>query len=511
MNAPLRLHRFPGGLPLAGHKEPATRSPSRACPLPPTLFLPLCQHAGRAAVPVVAAGTRVVRGQRIARAEGSGAHLHAPATGVVRAIEDHPVPHASGLPGPCVVIDVDAHDAAQDLLPPLPDWAARAADELRARIEDAGIVGLGGAAFPTAGKLGRKVELLVLNGAECEPWIACDEMLLRERAAAVLDGGRIIARIVGAKRVLLAIEDRMRGALAAAREALGEATDIELAVVPTIYPEGGERQLVRVITGAEVPSGGLPADLGVLVHNVGTAAAVADAVLRGLPLVERYVSVTGRGVQQPGTFRVPLGTPIEWLVAQAGGYAPDAERLVLGGPMMGIALPTDAVPVAKACNCVLVLTAGELRDPAPELPCIRCGECVRVCPARLLPQQLHWYLRAGDFEEVAAHALPDCIECGLCAHVCPSHIPLVDWFRWGKTELRVRTDERRRAQASRERFEARKARLEREDAERAARLAARRTAPAAAASAGHDDPIAAALARAEAKKRAAAAGDPGAP
>lgn len=504
MNAPLRLHRFPGGLPLPGHKEPATREPSRACPLPPTLVLPLGQHAGSAAVPAVAAGARVARGQRIARAEGRGAHLHAPAAGIVRAIEDHPVPHASGLPGPCIVIDVDPSDASEDLLPPLHDWTTREPAQLRARIEDAGIVGLGGAAFPTAEKLGCAVELLVLNGAECEPWIACDEMLLRERARAVLDGGRIIARIVGASRVLLAIEDRMRGALAAATAALGEASDIELAAVPTIYPEGGERQLVRVLTGAEVPSGGLPADLGVLVHNVGTAAAVADAVLRGLPLLERYVSVTGRGVREPATFRVPLGTPIEWLVAQAGGYAPDAERLVLGGPMMGIALPTDAVPVAKSSNCVLVLAAGELRDPAAELPCIRCGECVRVCPARLLPQQLHWHLRAGDFEEVEAHALADCIECGLCAHVCPSHIPLVDWYRWGKTELRLRADERRRAEASRGRFEARKARLEREEAERAARLAARRAATAAS-NAGHEDPVAAALARAAAKKRAAGA------
>lgn len=507
MNTPLRLHRFPGGLPLTGHKAHATREPSRACPLPPVLILPLGQHAGHAAVPNVAVSARVARGQRIARAEGRGAHLHAPAAGVVRAIEDHPVPHASGLPGPCIVLDVDPADTATDLLPPLPDWALREPAELRARIEDAGIVGLGGAAFPTADKLGRPVELLVLNGAECEPWIACDEMLLRERVAAVLEGGRILARIVRARRVLLAIEDRMHGALAAAREALGDAGGIEIAMVPTIYPAGGERQLIHVLTGAEVPSGGLPADLGVLVHNVGTAAAVADAVLRGLPLVERYVSVTGRGVVAPATLRVLLGTPVEWLIAQAGGYAPGAERLVLGGPMMGIALPTDAVPVAKSCNCVLVLTAGELRDPAAELPCIRCGECVRVCPARLLPQQLHWYLRAGDFEQVEAHALADCIECGLCAHVCASHIPLVAWYRWGKTELRVRAEERGRAEAARTRFEARRARLEREQTERAARLAARR-ASATAADAGPDDPIAAALARAEAKRHAAPPEDP---
>jgi electron transport complex protein RnfC len=504
MSAALVLHRFGGGLPLAGHKAPASRAPTRACPPPPEAVLPLLQHAGEPAVPLVTVGQRVLRGQRIAQARGRGAHLHAPDAGEVLAIEDRPVAQDGGRVAPCIVIARDGSDEAQ-WLPALPDWRRLDPALLRARIEDAGLVGLGGGAFPTAEKLARRVELLILNGAECEPWIACDEMLLRERAAEVLEGGRILQRACGAQRVLLAVEDRMVQALAALREALGADTDagadaaIELLVVPTVYPAGGERQLIRVLTGLEVPSGGLPADLGVLCHNVGTAAAAARAVLHGEPLLERFVSVTGHGVVEPGTWRVRIGTPVEWLIAQAGGYRDDAARLVVGGPMMGRATATDAVPVTKGSHCVLVLTGAELRDPAPELPCIRCGECAVVCPAFLLPQQLHWHLRAGDWEGVEAHALFDCIECGLCAQVCPSHIPLVEGYRWGKTELRLRADERIRADIARGRFEARQLRLEREASEREARLAARRAAPAAA----DDDPVAAALARAEARRRAA--------
>jgi electron transport complex protein RnfC len=501
MTAAVVLHAFHGGLPLAGHKSPATRVPTRACPPPAKYVLPLLQHAGEPALPTVAVGARVRRGQRIATAQGRGAHLHAPDAGHVVAIEPRPAAHAGGDPAPCIVIARDGSEALE-ALPPLPDWRMLDATTLRARIADAGLVGLGGGSFPTAEKLARPVELLVLNGAECEPWIACDEMLLRERAAEVLEGGRILQRACGAGRLLLALENRMHEAFAAVREALGARDDIELVAVPTVYPAGGERQLIRVLTGTEVPSGGLPADIGVLCHNVGTAAAAARAVLHGEPLVERFVSVTGNGLVAPGTWRVRIGTPIEWLVAQAGGYRDDAARLVVGGPMMGRAQATDAVAVTKGSHCVLVLAAAEVRDPAPELPCIRCGECAAACPAQLLPQQLHWHLRAGDWDAVAAHALADCIECGLCAHVCPSHIPLVEWYRWGKSELRLRADQRARAGLARERFEARQARLDRESREREDRLAARR----AAAAAADADPIAAALARAEARRRATAQG-----
>lgn len=493
----MRLHRFHGGLRLAGHKAESTAAPIRHCPLPAELVLPLAQHAGEAALACVVVGQRVRRGERIGEAQGErSAHVHAPASGAVRAIERRPLPHPSGLAGDCIVLVPDG--GADDLrLDPMPDWQRIEPETLRERIRAAGIVGLGGAAFPTAEKLGAARHTLILNGAECEPWIACDDALLRERADEVVLGGRVLRRAVGAERVLLAVEDNMPGARAAASAAIVAhgADEIELVTVPTLYPEGGERQLIRVLTGLEVPSGGMPRDIGVIVQNVGTAAACWRAVDAGEPLLSRIVSVTGPGVNAPGSFEVALGTPIAHLIAQAGGYTNAAERLVLGGPMMGLALPHDDFPIVKASNCVLVLSAAQVQESAPELPCIRCGECSRVCPAQLMPQQLHWYIRAADFNRVRDHGLFDCIECGCCDLVCPSHIPLVQHYRWAKTELRQRDRAAQEADAARLRFEMRQARLTRDESEQAEQQAARQH------SAASADAVQAALARARARKR----------
>jgi electron transport complex protein RnfC len=496
----MRLHRFHGGLRLDGHKAASTGSSIRACPLPSELVLPLLQHAGEAAQPCVGPGDRVRRGQRIADAQGErGADLHAPCAGHVHAIENRTLPFGADVDGPCVVLVPDPQDAGAALLPPL-DWREASPASLRERIRDAGIVGLGGAAFPTAEKLEHARELLILNGAECEPWIACDDALLRERAAEVVQGGRVLRRAVGATRVLLAIEDRMPEALAAAAQAIAMhgAGEIELAAVPTVYPVGGERQLIRVLTGIEVPSAGLPRDVGVIVQNVGTAAAAWRAVDAGEALVSRIVTVTGPGVVAPGNFEVAFGTPVSHLVAQAGGYTRDAARLLVGGPMMGIALPHDAVPIVKGSNCVLVLDAAQLRDPAPELPCIRCGDCASACPARLQPQQLLWHLRAGRLDRAVDAGLYDCIECGCCDLACPSHIPLVAQYRNAKSEHRARSHEATAAEAARLRFEARTARLAREAAEREAQPAER------ARNAASVDAVQAALARARARKSGAA-------
>lgn len=500
----MRPLRFHGGLRLAGHKAESSAGGLRPCPPPARLRVPLLQHAGRAAEACVAVGERVQRGQRIGRAEGEySADVHAPCAGRIQAIESGESP---AFPGQRVVeVWIDVKGDGITSLPPL-DWTLATPEALRERIREAGIVGLGGAGFPTAEKLSACRERLVLNGAECEPWIACDDALLRAHADEVVLGGRLLARATGAARVQLAVEDSMTAALEACRAALAEhgAGEVELAVVPTVYPEGGERQLIQALTGREVPRGGLPRDLGVIVQNVATARAAWRAVTRGETLTERIVTVTGHGVVDPGNYVVPLGTTVSHLVGQAGGYTPDAARLLLGGPMMGLALPHDDVPIGKTHNCVLVQTAAEVAAEMsePEMPCIRCGDCAPVCPARLLPQQLLWQVRAERPERAADQGLFDCIECGCCDLACPSHIPLTAHFRHAKGEQRARAAETARALAARERHESRQQRLEREAAERAERDAARRR------SAASPDAVAAALERARAKR--AAADEPGA-
>ncbi|MDC8015555.1 electron transport complex subunit RsxC [Tahibacter soli] len=510
----MALSRFHGGLRLPPQK-PAAAAAVVPCPLPPELVLPLAQHAGLAAEPCVVPGQVVLRGDTVARAAaGLSAPVHASSSGVVRAIESRPL---AGGDGPCIVIEPDGRDT-WNRLPPLA-WRDAEPAALRERVREAGIVGLGGAAFPSPAKLAASVATLIVNGAECEPHIACDEGLMRERAGDVLHGAALLARIVGAGRVVVAIEERMLEARAALATALRESglEPIEIVPVPTIYPEGGERQLIRVLTGREVPAGGLPRDIGVLCHNVATAYAAWRAVAHGEALTSRIVSVTGAGVRAPRNVETRLGTPIGFLVGAAGGYTGDAARLVVGGPMMGAALPHDAVPIVKGANAVLVLGADDIRAQAPELPCIRCGECSRVCPAQLMPQELYAAIRAGDDTEVRALSLDACIECGCCAYVCPSQIPLVDAYRQAKRAFAEQRADRARADHARERFHARTARLEREAAERVERVAARRealaqeqAAKAAAEAAPEPEPpktmgksdVLAAIARAKAKKAA---------
>lgn len=468
-----------GGLRLETHKQRSTSRPLRAATIPELLVVPVDQHVGAPAKPIVAVGASVDRGEPIAKPDGDiSAWLHAPVSGRIRAIEQRPSPlHPQG--SLCIVVE---NDGAQRNHVANAGFDASNADPqvIRDRIAAGGIVGLGGAIFPTAAKLLRahdKNAHLIVNGAECEPWISCDDTLMRERADDVVAGASILCRALQAERCTLAVEDDMKAAANALREAVQRAGGgIEVAEVASVYPAGGERQLITALTGLEVPSGGLPQDVGVVCQNVGTAAAVARWIRDGEPLISRIVTVTGGAIREPANLEALIGTPFSALIADCGGFASPPVKLMMGGPMMGIALPDDAQMVVKATNCVLAAVAADLRPPGPEMPCIRCGACSEVCPAILLPQELHRFALANEVVELDRYGVLDCIECGCCDYVCPSQIPLVERFRLAKPAVLNYRATRTMAHEAKAHFEAREERLARIEAERRAKLAEKRKA-----------------------------------
>lgn len=513
------LYRFHGGLHLPENKSQSLKLPLAQVALPKQLIIPLQQHIGESAEPLVKVGDHVRKGDMLAKPQGYvSAPVHASSSGTVVAIEARPIPHPSGLSADCVVIETDGKETWGNQLEPIPDYAQADPSLVRERIRNAGIVGMGGAAFPASVKLtpgkDNPIHTLIINGAECEPYITCDDLLMQTQAEKILQGVDIIRRLVGAERCLFGIEDNKPRAIEQIQQAVtaGGFDWISVIAIPTLYPSGGEKQLIKVLTNKEVPSGSIPAKIGLLCHNVTTAYAIAEAVIDGKPLISRYVTVTGNGVAQPRNLEVPIGTPVSTLIDQAGGYTDQVTKLIVGGPMMGFTLASDQVPVTKATNCLLAADSSEAPDPGIALPCIRCGRCADACPANLLPQQMYWYARAKDLEKVQEYNLFDCIECGCCSHVCPSHIPLVQYFRFAKTESWAQEKEQRAAERARQRHEAQLARKERLEAERKARLrqkkealkkpAAKKSSPETAGA--EEDPkkaaIAAALKRAAEKK-----------
>ncbi|HEY0719854.1 MAG TPA: electron transport complex subunit RsxC [Gammaproteobacteria bacterium] len=477
-----RLWKFHGGLHLPDHKALSNNQPITPAQLPQRLVLPLQQHIGAPAKPLVELGEQVLKGQMIAQPDGFvSVPLHAPTSGKVVAIEEHPVPHPSGMAAPCIVIEPDGKEEWIERKP-ISDYTTRDPSELRNLIRDAGIVGLGGAGFPSFIKLNpgarTAIDTLLLNGAECEPYISCDDRLMRERPEEIVAGARIMRHALHARRVLIGIEDNKPEAYAAITTLLKKlgSSEIEAVQIPTLYPTGGEKQLIKVLTGKEVPTGGLPIDVGVVCHNVATAAAIHRAVERGEPLISRIVTITGHGVVTPRNLEVLFGTPVGELLTQCGGTTPQLRRLVLGGPLMGIPLQSSELPIIKTGNCILAVTAEDLGQHGPERNCIRCGECARACPASLLPQQLYWYARAKDFDKAQDYNLFDCIECGCCAYVCPSNLPLVHYYRFAKTTIWAQERDRKAADQARERHDFREFRQEREKAERAEKLAKKKAA-----------------------------------
>lgn len=464
-----QLWSFPGGIHPAENKHQSTGRPIRKAAIPDRLVLPLQQHIGLPAEALVQPGDRVLKGQKIADViDGMGVPVHAPTSGAIVAIERHPVPHPSGMTDWCIVLEPDGDDTWCELSP-VADYRKLDRSTVLDLIRDAGISGMGGAGFPTNIKLrppsDRKVHTLIINGAECEPYITADDMAMRERADEIQGGIKVMSWILRPERCMIAIEDNKPEAIDAMRKA-AEGTQTEVVVIPTKYPSGGEKQLIQILTGMEVPSGGIPADIGVMCQNIGTALAVCRAISLGQPLISRITTVSGEAMAEPGNFETLIGTPVRHLLDQAGLREDCVQRLILGGPMMGYTLGDTSVPVTKTTNCLIAATARELPAPPPEQPCIRCGMCAEVCPMELLPQQLFWHAKAQDFDRAEHLNLFDCIECGACSWVCPSAIPLVQYYRYAKGEIRTQQAEQLKADRARERFEARQQRLEREREEK---------------------------------------------
>ncbi|MDM8560362.1 electron transport complex subunit RsxC [Candidatus Parabeggiatoa sp. HSG14] len=472
----IELWQFHGGIKLEGHKSLSNKNPIVQANIPQFLVLPLLQHIGDPTKPIVEVGEKVLKGQMIAHchehdcSKRISTPVHASSSGTIVAIEPRAVPHPSGLRAPCIVIETDGQDTWFERVP-LTDYMELPPSVARTYIAQAGIVGLGGAGFPSHLKLKPEgIDTLIINGAECEPYITCDDRLMREEPDKIIAGASIIRHVLGgAKRCIIAIEDNKAEAYSALLEtAQQQQEQVEIIQVPTIYPMGGEKQLIHVLTGQEVERGKLPASIGIVVHNVKTARAVYRAVQQGQALISRIVTVTGNGIKNPQNLEVRLGTPMHVVIEQCGRKS-GIKRLIMGGSMMGFALPNDDMPIVKTTNSLIVSRNDEIETPSLPMPCIRCGACANACPIHLLPQQLYWYAKAKDFKKVRDYHIFDCIECGCCAYECPSHIPLVSYYRYAKAEIIASERDRKKADLARQRHEFRTFRLKREKAEKATR------------------------------------------
>ncbi len=428
---------FRGGVHPPEGKHYTRGVPIEVLPAPEVVYVPLSQHAGAPAKPLVKRGDTVKLGQRIGEACGFiSANIHSPVSGKVRGVED--VPHFLGGFSPAVVIENDGADTPACELEPHPNWEELPPEQFPKIAACAGLVGMGGAMFPTSVKLSppqdKPIDTVIINGAECEPFLTADHRLMLEYPEHIVEGALMIKRALSAKRLVVAIEDNKPDALEAMRKACS-GRDVEVVALKTKYPQGAEKQLIKAITGREVPSGGLPFDVGCYVQNVGTAKALRDAVVDGKPLVERVTTVTGLAVAQPKNLLVRIGTPIARLLEACGGAKEDVGKVIMGGPMMGLAQWSLDVPVTKGTSGVLFVPRRDVK-PLPEGNCISCARCVDVCPMRLMPTQIAHAAKHERFELAKSLGALDCIECGSCAYVCPANVKLLHYIRWAKSEIR---------------------------------------------------------------------------
>ena len=504
-----KIWDFKGGIHPPEMKSQSNQSPIQQSELAHDFYVPIKQHAGSAGNVLVKEGDYVLKGQPLTQGDGLRTlPVHAPTSGTVKFIGKHVAPHPSGLTEDMIHIQADGLDKWREQFP-LEEFFTQPVEQLIDRIYQAGVAGLGGAVFPTAAKIQsaeKKVKLLIINGAECEPYITCDDRLMRDYTDEMIEGIRILRYILRPEKVVIAVEDNKPEAIQAIQQSLHGANDIELRVIPTKYPSGAAKQLIYLLTGMEVPSGGRSYDIGVLMHNVGTAFAIKRAVINDEPLIERVVTLTGDKISEKGNYWVRLGTPVDHLLAQVGYQYDERFPVFAGGPMMGLQLSDLNAPVTKLINCLLAPDHFEYGEPEPEQSCIRCSACSDACPVNLMPQQLYWYARSEDHQKSEEYSLKDCIECGVCAYVCPSHIPLIQYFRQEKAKIWEIKEKAKKAEEAKIRFEAKQARMEREEQERKAR--SQRAAEARReelAKQKGEDPVKAALERLKAKQAGSAA------
>jgi electron transport complex protein RnfC len=425
---------FKGGIHLIGYKELTSGCKTLPAAVPDRLYIPLSQHIGSPCAPLVVVGDEVKKGQRIGEGQGFvSSPIHASVSGKIVAIElkEHP----GGSFVPCIVIENDGREEWAESVKPHDDPAALTSEEIRKIIFDAGIVGLGGATFPAHVKYnpveGKKIDEIILNGVECEPFITADHRLMLEKPERIVAGLRYIMRSVGCDKGVIAIEDNKMDAVALLKKAVAAENNIRVVVLKEKYPQGSEKQLIYACTGKQVPAGALPLAVGVIVNNVGTSAAIADAVEQGIPLIERYITVSGTGIRQPGNYSVRIGTLFRDLIAQSGGYVGEIERIIAGGPMMGKTVFSDGLPVVKGSSGIVVLKKEQTCE-TKEYACVRCAKCIDVCPAFLEPTSLVKMAKRSAWEEAESCDVMSCIECGSCVYSCPAKIPLIQHIRRAK-------------------------------------------------------------------------------